>query len=375
MNNVKDPLEYTEEELSALSKEELIVLMNEAETLESRFHTRQLAEKTLINALYGAIASKYFPLFNEDLASAITGNGRYFIRKLANNIECTLQKMLHQEKPYTIYSDTDSVYIQIEPFMNMYQEKNPNLSINEYVDWADAFEKKVIQPIITSTIEEFSTDLNAYNKKVIKAEREVISDAAVFNAKKKYFARVRDSEGTRYPADAPYIKVVGLELVKSSTPLWSKKYLKEAIPHILDKNEVELREWFRTIKQEFIKVDINSIAASGGIKSLDYDLKDKGVPIGSRSAIRYNNYVKLNKLDDVYQLIQPGDKCKRIFLTTPNKFNSEIISYNNDAFVQELQGLIDYDTNFQKNFIKPLEIMTAPLNYNIEKETESLDSW
>lgn len=372
---MRDPLTYTAEELSALSKEELSVLMNEAEALESQFNTRQLVEKTLINALYGAIANRYFPLFNEDLASAITGNGRYFIRKLAINIELTLQNMFKQETPYVVSGDTDSLYFHIEQFMNMYQEKNPNLSIDEYVNWADAFEKKVIQPIITSTIEEFSTELNAYNKKVIKAKREVIADAAVFNAKKKYFARVRDSEGVRYPADSPYIKVVGLELVKSSTPLWSKKYLKEAIPHILDKNEAELREWFRTIKQEFIKVDINSIAASGGINSLDYDLKDKGVPIGSRSAIRYNNYVKLNKLDDVYQLIQPGDKCKRIFLIEPNKFNSEIISYNNDAFTQEFQGLIDYDMNFQKNFLKPLEIMTAPLDYNLAKETESLDEW
>lgn len=374
-NNLKGPLEYSEEELSLLSVEELTSIMDEANILERRFNTKQLVEKTLINALYGALSNKYFLLFNEDIACAITGNGRYFIRKLADNIESALQKMFQQEKTYVVSGDTDSIYFHIEPFMNMYQEKNPNLSINEYVDWADAFEKKIIQPIITSTIEEFSTELNAYNKNVIKAKREVIADAAVFCAKKKYFARVRDSEGIRYPALAPYIKVVGLELVKSSTPLWSKKYLKEAIPHILDKDEVELRDWFRTIKQEFITSDINSIAASGGINNLDYNLSAKGVPIGSRSAIRYNDYIKLNKLDDVYQLIQPGDKCKRIFLIEPNKFNSEIISYNNDSFTQELEGLIDYDMNFQKNFLKPLEIMTASLNYNIKKETESLSDW
>lgn len=377
MITLKDPLEYTEEELQALSVEELKVLMNEAEMMESQFNTKQLVEKTMINSLYGSLANKYFPLLNEDMAGAITGNGRYFIQKLANKIEQTLQQMFPQEKPYIVGGDTDSLYAHIEPFMNMYIEKNPNLSIDEYVNWADAFEKKVIQPIITLTIEEFSTELNAYNKSVIKAEREIIADAAVFCAKKKYLARVRDSEGTRYPQDEPYIKVVGLELVKSSTPTWSKKYLKEAIPHILDKDEGELRDWLKSIKQEFIQVDINTIAGSGGITSLDYNLSDKGVPIGSRSAIRYNNYIKENKLDDIYQLIQPGDKCKRIFLQTPNKFHSEIISYNNDSFVQELTGLIDYDTNFQKNFLKPLEIMTAPLNYNLEKETESLDkdSW
>lgn len=375
MIELKDPLEYTVEELQALSIDELTILLRSAEMMESQFNTRQLVEKTMINSLYGALANKYFPLLNEDMAAAITGNGRYFIRKLANNIDQTLQQMLPSEKPYVIYGDTDSNYVQIEPFVNMYMEKNPYLGINEYVDWADAFEKKVIQPIIASTIEEFSTELNAYNKKVIGAAREVIADTAVFTAKKKYYARVRDSEGIRYPADEPYIKVMGLELIKSSTPTWSKKYLKEAIPHILDKDEGDLRDWIKSIKQEFITVDVNAIAGSGGITSLDYNLKDKGVPIGSRSAIRYNNYVKENKLDDVYQLIQPGDKCKRIFLVQPNKFHTEIISYNNDAFAQELVGLIDYDTNFKKNFLKPLEIMTAPLNYNLEKETAALDDW
>lgn len=375
MTELKDPLEYTEEELQALSVEELTALMHQAEMMESQYHTKQLVSKVQINSLYGALANVHFPLFNEDMAAAITGNGRYFIQKLANKIEQTLQQMLPQEKPYVISGDTDSIYFQIESFMNMYMEKNPNLGISEYVNWADSFEKKVIQPIIASTVEEFSTELNAFNKSVIKAEREIIADTAVFCAKKKYFARVRDSEGTRYPEDEPYIKVVGLELIKSSTPTWSKKYLKEAIPHILDKDEDGLRDWLKSIKQEFITVDINTIAGSGGITSLDYNLSDKGVPIGSRSAIRYNNYIKENKLDDVYQLIQPGDKCKRVFLVQPNKFFTEIISYNNDLFTQELTGLIDYDTNFQKNFLKPLEIMTAPLNYNLEKETAALDDW
>ena len=194
------------------------------------------------------------------MAQAITGNGRYFIRKLSNYIEEKLQSLLPSTKPYIIYNDTDAAYFHIEPFMERYQKQNPNLSINQYVDWADKFEKKIIQPVIQHTVDDFCEELNAYNKEKIWAEREIIADTAIFNAKKKYFARVRDSEGTRFPESDPKIKKMGLEVVKSSTPIWAKKRLEEAIPHIFDKDEADMKSWLQSIKEDFIKTNLNDIA-------------------------------------------------------------------------------------------------------------------
>lgn len=268
----------------------------------------------------------------------------------------------------------NSVYYHIEPFMLKYQEKNPGLSINEYVNWANSFEEKVIQPVIQKTIEDFAYELNAYNKDKIGAAREIIADTAVFTAKKKYYARVRDNEGTRYPEDKPKIKVMGLEIIKSSTPKWSQKYLKQAIPHILDKDESDLRAWVKSIKQEFVCVNLNDIASVGGVSRLDYDLRKDTVPIGSRAAIMHNMYIQQHRLHDRYAPIQGGDKCKRVFLIEPNKFNSNIIAFTSDQFVTEID-CVDYDTQFQKNFLKPLELMVEPLGYDLEKETETLDDW
>lgn len=372
---MKEVLEYTEDELKLLSKQDLEILLKEAENKENLWNTRQLVEKTMINSLYGAMANKWFPLFNEDMAAAITGNGRYFIQKLAIFIEETLQNLLPQEKPYIVYGDTDSIYFHIEPFVKKYMETNPDLPINDYVDWVDNFEKKIIQPTIKNTIDSFAEELNAYNKDKIGAEREIIADTAVFTAKKKYYARVRDAEGTRYSENDPKIKVMGLEIIKSSTPKWSQQYLKQAIPHILDKDEVDIRNWIKDIKQKFAEVDLNEIASVGSVSRIDYNLNDKGVPFGSRAAICHNNYIKSNNLEEKYAPIQAGDKCKRLFLITPNKFNTEIIAFVNDNFVNEINNIIDYDTNFEKNFMKPLELMVQPLNYNLSKETEELDDW
>lgn len=373
-DELKDVLEYTEEELKQLSEDELKSLLQQAKDSESLYNTSQLVQKTMINSLYGALANRWFPLFNEDMAAAITGNGRYFIQKSANYIEEGLQKVLPQEKPYIVYGDTDSYYYHIEPFMKRYMEQNPGLSVNEYVDWANSFEKKLVQPIIQQSIEDFADELNAYNREKIGCEREIISDAAVFAEKKKYYARVRDSEGTRYPDDNPYIKVMGLEIIKSSTPVWSKKFLKEAIPHILDKDENDLRNWINEIKQGFITVSKNDIAMVGGVSRIDYNLTDKGVPIGARAALVHNQYIKENGLEHKYAPIRAGDKCQRLYLLTPNKFNSNIVAFTNDEFVNEID-CIDYDIQFEKGFLKPLELMVNALQYNLNKETESLDDW
>lgn len=372
---MRDVLDYTEEELNALSDEDLEALLAESTNKESLFDTQQMTMKILINSLYGALANKWFPLFNEQMAGAITGNGRFFIQKSASYIEKGLQEKLPQDKKYIVYGDTDSFYYHIEPFMKHYMAKNPNLTLNDYVNWADSFEKKLIQPLIQQSIDDFAHQLNAYNNAAIGCEREIISDAGVFAEKKKYYARVRDSEGTRFPEDDPYIKVMGLDVIKSSTPAWSKKRLKSAIPHILDKDEDDLRNWINEIKQGFITANRNDIAAVGSVSRIDYNLQtDKGIPIGSRAALVHNQYIKDHNLEHKYAPVQAGDKCKRIFLTTPNKFNSNIVAFTNDEFVNELD-CIDYDKQFEKGFLNPLKLMVNALEYNLEKETESLDDW
>jgi len=105
----KDPLEYSKEELENLSTEDLLYIQKISNQKESMFKTAQLVKKTLINGLYGALANRYFPLFNQNIARAITGNGRYFIQLMSKEIERTLQEMLPIKKSYVFYNDTDSV--------------------------------------------------------------------------------------------------------------------------------------------------------------------------------------------------------------------------------------------------------------------------
>ena len=370
---LKDPLDYSDEELKSLSKDDLKQLLD---TCESNFETcnvNQLSLKILINSLYGACGKEQFVFFNERIAQAITGNGRYFIKKLANNINAEFNKS--HTGNFIIYGDTDSVYFSIKPFVEDYKAEHPQADINELVDFALEFNNTNVNKIIDDTINEFATELNAYDASTIGAKAEICADTGIFIAKKRYVLRVREDEGTRFALDHPKIKTVGIEIARSSTPSWIRSKLKEAIPILLDKSFADVRTWFLKTKEEYMSQPVETLAISGAVTSLDYNIKDSSIPIGSRSVLVYNKFVEDNNLTNKYPLIPPGEKSKRLYLKTPNKFNSDTIAFTNPSFIKEFKDYIDYDKNFEKTFISPLSIMTTPLKYDITLKTDTLEDW
>ena len=339
----------------------------------------QMTLKILINSLYGACASRHFLLANPDMAAAITSSGRFFIQLTANNVERRLQELLPSDEPYVISGDTDSIYYTIKNMVARKFGENADASTPGIVDWVDSFEKKVIQQVIQETTEEYAEILNIADPSQIGVEREIISDRAFFVAKKRYAARVLDMEGVRFSLDDPYIKAMGLEIARSSTPAWVKKKLQESIEVILDNDQYGVRKWRDETKLQYQNQPLEDICAVQGVSSLDYNINDKGIPQGSKAAIAHNNWVKQQGLEDSIELLQPGEKYKRCYLLTPNRFGTEIISFSDSkiAKIIEEDGIFDYQTNFQKQFEQPLERMVESMNYDIRDVPVfgSLDDW
>ena len=352
------------------------------ETLESAAESDHITQTTLkiqLNSLYGALANKHFTLANPDMAAAITSSGRFFIQLLANNVECRLQELLPSDIPYIKSGDTDSIYYSIGNMVARKFGENASASTPGIIDWVDSFEKKVIQQIIQDSIAEYVEILNIVDPSQIGVEREIISDRAFFVAKKRYAARVLDMEGVRFSLDDPDIKAMGLEIARSSTPAWVKEKLQESISVILDNDQYGVRKWRDETKLQYQDQPIEDICAVQGVSSLDYNINDKGIPQGSKAAIAHNNWVKQQGLEDSIELLHPGEKYKRCYLLTPNRFGTEIISFGDPkiAKIIEEDGIFDYQTNFQKQFEQPLERMVESMNYDIRDVPVfgSLDDW
>ena len=338
-------LELSEGELSKYSIEDLEHFYDICQYNEEFFHTQQLVEKIMINSLYGAVGKEFFPLFNLEMARAITGNGRFLVKNTANMIEERLQELNPHSGKYILYGDTDSGYYTIAPIMDKVIHSKPNLTMNEYVDIADKFEMDVVAPVINKSVEVACSKLNALKPDVIGAKREIIADSVIFVAKKKYIARIRDSEGTRYPEAKPHMKFMGVELARSQTSPFTKRKLLESLDILLDSDEDALREWMELQRKEYYNSDINDIATYGTVSDINYNLSDKGIPFMCKGAIYFNNYINEHKLHAKYNLLSSGDKCRSIMLKQPNALGpTDRLVFSDPEFVEYFKDYIDYSS-------------------------------
>lgn len=273
----------------------------------------------------------------------------------------------------------NSCYYTIAPFVKKKFGENASAHDSNVIDWCDKFQKEIIEKLIQKATDDYSAILNVYDPSQIGVEREVIADNIVFVAKKKYFARVMDIEGVRYNLDDPYIKIMGLEIARSSTPAFCRDKLEESIGVILDQDLVGLKRWRDQVRLEFLEQPIEEISMVQGISSLDYNLGDKGVPQGPKSALAHNKWVLENGLEQEIELLVAGEKYKRCYLKMPNRFGSEVISYSSGkiAKIIEQDGIFDYSKNFEVQFEKPLERMVEGMGYIIEDKPsfDNLSDW
>lgn len=172
-NEVQTILDLESQTLQELDK---IHFHNEKKKV---FNTQQMAAKIRMNALYGAFASANFSMYNEIIAGAITGNGRYFIKLLANKVEEDLQSMIKSSKPFLIAGDTDSCVgstllntnqgiISIEDFYNMSSGKVEIRGENNYVKHLNGKIKSKSFNVITQAVED--KPINYIMKHKVKKE-------------------------------------------------------------------------------------------------------------------------------------------------------------------------------------------------------------
>ena len=179
----------------------------------SRLNNLQMAMKIALNSAYGAMGNQYFRYFDIRMAEGITLSGQLSIRWMANKLNAFMNKTLKTEnKDYVVAIDTDSIYLTLETLVENTCEGKTD---EQKIKFMDKVCEDVFQPFIDSGYQELADYMNAYSQKM-QMKREVLADKGIWTAKKRYILNVHNSEGVQY--EKPKIKVMGLEMVKSSTP-------------------------------------------------------------------------------------------------------------------------------------------------------------
>ena len=343
----------------------------------SRCNNIQMAKKISLNSAYGAIGNQYFRYYKLANAEAITLSGQVSIRWIENKMNDYLNKLLQtKETDYVIASDTDSIYLNLGPLVDKFFA-NRSGDKAKVVGLLDMVCRDKLEPYIDECYEELASYVSAYDQKM-QMKRENIADRGIWTAKKRYILNVWDSEGVRY--EEPKLKMMGIEAVKSSTPAPCRKMIKDALKLMMSGTEDEVIDFIESSRKDFKKLPPEQISFPRSVSDVvkyksASDIYTKGTPIHVRGALLFNHYIKQNKLDNKYSLIQNGEKIKFCYLKTPNILRENVISFIQD-FPKELgiDKYVDYDLQFEKSFLEPLKIILDSIGWKVEK-TVNLDSF
>jgi DNA polymerase elongation subunit (family B) len=339
----------------------------------SRLNNLQMALKIALNSAYGAIGNNFFKYFDLRMAESITTSGQLSIRFIANKLNSFMNKTLKTEdKDFIIASDTDSIYFSLEELVSRTCDGK---TTEQKIKYMDKVCNDIFMPFIDKCYNELAEYMNAYSQKM-EMKREVLADKGIWTAKKRYILNVHNSEGVQYAK--PKIKVMGLEMVKSSTPAVIRNKLKDSIPVILDGVESNLHKYINEFRDEFVKLPVEDIAFPRGVNGIrQYSgspIYTKGTPIAVRGSLLFNHYVKRKGLEKRYQAIRDGDKIRFVYVKKPNPFNEDVIAFP-QALPKEfgLHQFIDYDKQFEKTFLDALKTIIEPLGWNVEEQSSLED--
>ena len=328
----------------------------------SKFNNIQMAKKISLNSAYGAIGNNWFRYYSNTMAEAVTTSGQLSIRWIEKKINEYMNNLLQsKDVDYVIASDTDSVYITFDKLIEKFNPKNP-------VDFLDTIAKDKIEPFIDKSYKELADYLNVYDQKM-QMKREVIADKGIWTAKKRYILNAYDIEGVRYKE--PELKIMGIEAVKSSTPAACRVKIKEALKILMSGSEKEMNEFIQNFRKEFMHLPPELVAYPRSVNGLSkwtesHSLFKKGAPIHVKGAILYNHLIRKNKLENRYPNIQEGDKIKFLYMTLPNIYQSSAIAFIT-KLPKQLNFNIDYETQFEKSFVEPLNYIIEKINWNVDR--------
>ena len=328
----------------------------------NRLENRQMAIKILLNSLYGALGNKYFRYFDQSVAEAITTSGQLAILTAETAMNAEMNKILKSDKDYVIAIDTDSLYVNFGPLVDKLKPKDIVKTLDTVCN--DHFTKA-----LNKAYDELATKTNAYTNRMIM-EREVIADRGIWTAKKRYILNVHNSEGVQYAE--PKLKIMGIEAIKSSTPEVCRDKFKEIFKMIVTDTEENTQNFIKAFKTEFKGLSPENVSFPRGVTKLAEfsdrkTIYKKATPIHVRGSLLYNKAIKDAGLTKKHELIRQGEKIKFCYLKLPNMIKENVIAFPQYLPPElKLHMYVDYDMQFNKTFISPLEDIFDAIGWSIE---------
>lgn len=276
---------------------------------------------------------------------------------------------ISKKEPVTVYGDTDSLFVSFKPAMDHCDWKH---AFESELDFIHALDKHRYAGYFKKCLEEHAASYGVENRQDFELER--ISESIINIAKKKYIQHIVFEDGIPYDR-LSYIYPKGVELVRSSTPLFARDKIVGILQYLFSHPDTfsirDLLKQVKNLKKEFdlcVPDRIDEICMQSSVskyeeKILD-DVKSVVAVSGAHFAVKsaaYHNYLlhKNKNLQQKYEFIKSGNKIKYYYCK--DKSVNEIFAFIRGSYPIEMAPDIDTDEQFAKSILSPINSIIAPL--------------
>ena len=218
-------------------------------------------------------------------------------------------------------------------------------------------------------LDEYADSYGVKNREDFELER--VSESIINLAKKKYIQHIVYEDGIPYDR-LTYIFPKGVELVRSSTPAFAREKIVEIVKYLFshpdDFNIKELLKLVKNLRKEFELADIDDISMQSSCSNYEAKvIEDKerlefvsGAHFAVKSAAYHNHLLYKNKsLQSKYEFIKSGTKIK--YYHCKNKKTNDMFAFIRGSYPIEFAPEIDYDEQFMKSILSPINSIIEPL--------------
>ena len=219
-------------------------------------------------------------------------------------------------------------------------------------------------------LEDYAASFGVENKEDFELER--ISESMINIAKKKYICHITYEDGIPFER-LNYIYPKGVELVRSSTPAFARDKIVHIVKYLFSHpdtfNIKDLLKLVKGLRKEFELADIDDICMQSSVSKYEIKvLDDSKLPLqfvsGSHFAVKsaaHHNYLLLKSKDyqQKYEFIKSGNKIK--YYCCKDKSITDMFAYTRGSYPIEFAPEIDYDLQFSKSILSPINSIIEPL--------------
>lgn len=219
-------------------------------------------------------------------------------------------------------------------------------------------------------LEEYAGSFGVENKEDFELER--ISESIINIAKKKYIQHILFEDGIPYER-LNYIYPKGVELVRSSTPAFARDKIVGIVKYLFSHpdtfNIKDLLKLVKQLRKEFELADIDDICMQSSVSNYEVKvLNDKTLPLqfvsgahfAVKSAAHHNYLLAKNKdLQSKYEFLKSGMKIK--YYCCKDKSITDMFAYQRGSYPIEFAPEIDFDEQFSKSILSPINSIIEPL--------------